>query len=45
MKYNVRNIICLLMVINNAAGADVITRLMYDTMSQLVGESKYPDNW
>jgi len=33
------------MVVQSVAGADVITRMMYDTMSQLVGESKYPDNW
>ena len=45
MKYNVRNIICLLMVVQNVSGADLITRMMYDTMSQVVGESKYPDNW
>ena len=26
-------------------GNDVTTRLMYDTMAQLVGDSVYPDEW
>ena len=26
-------------------GNDVTTRLMYDTMAQLVGDSFYPDEW
>jgi len=35
----------LLFTVKGALGDDVTTRLMYDSMAQLVGDASYPDNW
>lgn len=44
MRYLLLNILVIFSS-RGTQGNDVTTRLMYDTMAQLVGDSVYPDEW
>lgn len=44
MRYLLLNLLIILGS-RGTKGDDVTTRLMYDTMAQLVGDSAYPDQW
>ena len=45
MKYLSVAIIFIIFCSRGSKGDDVTTRLMYDTMAQLVGDPVYPDDW
>ena len=38
-------LVVVVMVPGLSVGEHEATRLMYDTMAQLVGDTKYPDTW
>ena len=40
-----RTLAFMIWMLHIVTGEDVTTRLMYDSMSQLVGDDSYPEKW